>query len=93
MKQAILQLVASYLAGSTVNALATQFNVSVTTVHAHLKRHDVSLRPFRKLKPEYVTSDRPSYVRQLDLRHRRKRLGVSWNTVHTVLREAGVVPG
>lgn len=47
----ILELVASYVAGISVAALARQFEVNETTVRAHLKRRQVHRRPYRKATP------------------------------------------
>ena len=52
--KAIDQLVADYLAGATSRELAASYHIDITTVHSHLKRRDLALRPVRKLQPPQV---------------------------------------
>lgn len=89
-EQAISRLVTKYLEGVTVNELTKDFSINVTTVHDHLKRSGVQLRPFRKLKAQQVAQAAALYERGSSIYAIANQFGVSWNTLQTALVEAGV---
>jgi transposase len=88
----ILDLIASYVAGTTIMGLATEFNVNPTTVYEHLRRQQVERRPFRKVRPAQVAVAVELYKAGTSMRQVARYLGVSPDTAKRILVEAGVIP-
>ena len=87
----ILDLIASYVAGTTITGLATEFNVNPTTVYEHLRRQQVERRPFRKVRPAQVPEAVDLYKAGTSLRQVARHLGVSPDTAKRILVEAGAI--
>ena len=85
----VLQLVASYLDGTTIRELAEQFDINEKTAHSHLKRLGVR-RPYRKVKPLQVNEAVQLYQSGQSLNDVADHLGVSVDTTRRLLIEAGV---
>ena len=82
-------LVAGYLAGSTVYELAHQFSIHRQTVSEILRRRGISRR-YRKLSPEQLDLACTLYRDGLSLTKVGKQLGRRAETVRQALMKAGV---
>jgi hypothetical protein len=90
-EQQILELVTQYLHGTTIRDLAEAYSINVTTVHDHLRRQGVSLRAYRKLEPDQVHDAVDRYRSGASIYALARQFEVSWNTMQTVLIEAGAI--
>ena len=86
------ELIAAYLAGAPCRELATCYGVNESTVFAHLKRHKVERRPFRKLRSEVLDRAVSLYESGLSLRSVGSELGLSKEAVRSGLAAHGVAP-
>ena len=89
-EERVLQLLASYLDGTTITELAEQFEVNQTTVQAHLRRQQVHRRPYRKIRPAQRADAIEMYNAGTSMRKIAMRLGVSDDTARRMLIEACV---
>lgn len=85
----VKELVADYLAGSTVYELADQFGVHRHTVSGILERRGVSRR-YQKLSPEQLDLACTLYRGGLSLTKVGRQLGRPAETVRQALMKAGV---
>lgn len=88
----ILDLVASYLRGTTITELAAEFEINPTTVQAHLRRQKVGHRPYRKVRPEQVAEAVQLHAAGMSVRGVARHLGVAQDTAKRLLVEAGAIP-
>jgi transposase len=85
--------VADYQAGKSISAIAQQYNVSSTTVHRHLHRQGVSMRPAapqRKVSDELVNRWVKEYLGGDSFEAIAQRHRVGTMTVHRYLRGQGI---
>lgn len=88
----VLDLIASYMAGTTITELASEFDVNQTTVQEHLRRQRVERRPYRKIRPAQVAEAVEMHTAGTSVRQIARHLGVSPDTAKRVLVEAGAIP-
>jgi hypothetical protein len=89
--QQVLQLVAAYVAGATVQDLTQQFAIHRTTVLEHLKRQGVARRPHRrKLTEQDVAKAVRLYQAGWSTTRLGPHFGVNAETVRKELHRAGV---
>jgi transposase-like protein len=86
------ELVAAYVAGATVLALAGKHSIHRTTVLALLEHHQV-FRRGRVLTPDHIHRAVSSYASGRSCASIGKQLHVNPETVRQVLLKAGVVIG
>ena len=86
-EQKILELVAAYIAGSTVSELVRQYSIHETTVRTHLKRSGVELRTYRKMSPADINRARVLRASGESFAVLASRFGVTASTVHKALAE------
>ena len=86
----ILEMVASYVAGMSIAALARQFEINETTVRAHLSRQQVERRPYRKVTPAQLQEAISLYEGGMSVRGVARYLGVAQDTATRMLIDAGV---
>jgi DNA-binding CsgD family transcriptional regulator len=84
------RLVQAYRNGATLQDLVTLFEVSQSTVLAHLDRHGVARRQPVGLSPEQVKNATRLYESGLNLKQVGAKLGFDSKTVRKYLTEAGV---
>ena len=83
------ELVATYEAGATVHALATQFGIHRATVGQHLQARGIDTQP-PGLHPDDVPAAADLYRAGWSLIRLAEKFGTSGNTVRSHLLEAGV---
>jgi DNA-directed RNA polymerase specialized sigma24 family protein len=86
----IAALVAAYKVGRSVAALSREFKIHKETVHTHLVRAGVDLRPQQVLTPEQVDEVIALYQRGATLKQLGPQFGVGHNTIRNYLLRAGV---
>jgi DNA-binding NarL/FixJ family response regulator len=86
----IAQLVAAYEAGRSLAALGRLFKLHKRTVHAHLARAGVDLRPQQVLTPEQVAEIIELYRDGATLKQLGPKFGVANASVRNYLLKAGV---
>ena len=86
-EQKILELVAAYIAGSTVSELVRQYSIHETTVRTHLKRSGVELRTYRKMSPADINRARVLRASGESFAVLASRFGVTASTIRKVLAE------
>jgi DNA-directed RNA polymerase specialized sigma24 family protein len=87
----VLELVRRYLAGMPALELAEEFEVSPTTVFAHLKQQDIPRHTYRKLHGELLDRATRLYLEEgLSMRRIAIELGINQGTVRSGLLRAGI---
>ena len=88
----MLQLVASYLDGTTIKELAQQFEVHRDTVFEHVRRQGLPFRRnvYARLTDQQIAEAVKMYQSGMSLRAVGRQLKVSADTARKVLVEAGV---
>jgi DNA-directed RNA polymerase specialized sigma24 family protein len=85
----VAELVRGYVNGRCVDELASEFQISRSTIRCHLDRAGVA-RWWRKLQPADVREAKRLYTSGLSLATVAVHLGVHASTVHSALRKAAV---
>jgi DNA invertase Pin-like site-specific DNA recombinase len=86
----VTELVASYQAGTTVNALARTYRIDRTTVLEHLRRQGVQRRHPRRLQQADIDKAVKLYGEGASLDSVALELRIGATTVRRLLNKAGV---
>lgn len=86
----VLDLISSYLAGSSIKQLVKDFELNRSTVYQHLKRANVSRRG-GKLTPDQVFGLRRQYENGVSITELALQFGVSASTIQRRLADTSVL--